>query len=141
MSAQAAGEAGLDILGEAGPGGPPPRASYANVAYGNTQPDAMKARWLTVRPDGTAVAYAGKVEYGQGIRTGLAIEVAEELRLPLESVEVILADTDVVDIRYDAENGNAAFLLKDAYAIHEKRWIAAELVHDQAAHQCALVIR
>ena len=96
MSAPSTVESGLSILGEAGPGGPPPRASYANVAYGNTQPDAAKACWLTVRPDGSAVAYAGKVEYGQGIRTGLAIEVAEELRLPVDSVEVVLADTDVV---------------------------------------------
>ncbi len=96
MSAPESGEAGLSILGEAGPGGPPPRASYANVAYGNTQPGAAKARWLTVRPNGSAVAYAGKVEYGQGIRTGLAIEVAEELRLPIEAVQVVLADTDVV---------------------------------------------
>jgi nicotinate dehydrogenase subunit B len=96
MSAEPVVNAGLSILGEAGPGGPPPRASYAGVAYGNTQPDAPKARWLTVRPDGTAVAYAGKVEYGQGIRTGLAIEVAEELRLPLDAVQVVLSDTDAV---------------------------------------------
>ncbi len=92
----ATAEAGLHIVGEVAIGFPPPRASYASAAYGNTQPEAPKARWLTVRPDGTAVAYAGKVEYGQGIRTGLAIEVADELRLPLEAVEVVLGDTDLV---------------------------------------------
>jgi isoquinoline 1-oxidoreductase len=47
-----------------------------------------------VRPDGRATAYAGKVEYGQNIRTGLAVEVADELRLPLADVEVVLGDTD-----------------------------------------------
>ncbi len=77
-------------------GFPLPATSYARGAYGNTKPDVQKARWLTVRPDGTAVAYAGKVEYGQGIRSGLAIEVAEELRLPLSAVEVVLGDTDSV---------------------------------------------
>jgi isoquinoline 1-oxidoreductase len=52
--------------------------------------------WLIVRPDGGVTAYAGKVEYGQGIRSGLAIEVADELRLPVEAVEVVLGDTAVV---------------------------------------------
>lgn len=88
--------AGLHVLGEVGQGYPPPRRTYARVAYGNTAPDAEKARWLTVRPDGSVVAYAGKVEYGQGIRTGLAIEVADELRVPLDRVEVVLGDTALV---------------------------------------------
>ena len=79
MTAPAVEESGLSIMGPAGPGGPP-----------------APARWLAVQTDGTAVAYAGKVEYGQGIRTGLAIEVAEELRLPLEAVTVVLSDTDLV---------------------------------------------
>jgi nicotinate dehydrogenase subunit B len=96
MSAPAAEEAGLSIMGPAGPGGPPAPQSYARAAYGNTAPQPALARWLIVRPDGTAVAYAGKVEYGQGIRTGLAVEVAEELRLPLDAVTVILSDTDLV---------------------------------------------
>jgi isoquinoline 1-oxidoreductase len=87
---------GLHVFGEVALGFPPPRTSYARAAYANTQPDVQKARWISVHPDGRVVAYAGKVEYGQGIRTGLAIEVADELRVPLESVEVVLADTDLV---------------------------------------------
>lgn len=58
--------------------------------------EATKARWLTVRPDGRVLAYAGKVEYGQGIRTGLAAEVADELRVALDEVDVVLGDTDIV---------------------------------------------
>ncbi len=96
MSAPPAGSPGLHVVGDAAPGFPPPRGGYASAAYGNTQPEGAKVTWLTVRPDGTAVAYAGKVELGQGIRTGLAIEVADELRLPLEAVEVVLGDTDRV---------------------------------------------
>ena len=87
---------GLHVTGEVSQGFPLPRQSYARAAYGNTEPDVQKARWLTVRPDGSVVAYAGKVEYGQGIRTGLAIEVADELRVPLASVEVVLGDTALV---------------------------------------------
>jgi isoquinoline 1-oxidoreductase len=87
---------GLHIFGEVALGYPPPPRTYARVAYANTEPDVEKARWLTVRADGSVVAYAGKVEYGQGIRTGLAIEVADELRAPLASVEIVLGDTDAV---------------------------------------------
>jgi isoquinoline 1-oxidoreductase len=50
-------------------------------------------RWLLVRPDGRVTVFAGKVEYGQNIRTGLAVEVADELRVPLANVEVVLGDT------------------------------------------------
>jgi nicotinate dehydrogenase subunit B len=84
---------GLSILGEVGLGFPPPRTSYARAAYGNTEPGTQKATWLRIRPDGSVTAYAGKVEYGQGIRSGLAMEVADELRLPLDAVEVVLGDT------------------------------------------------
>lgn len=89
-------EPGLHVLGEVALGFPPPRTSYARSAYANTEPSAPKMRWVTVRPDGSVVAYAGKVEYGQGIRTGLAIEVADELRVPVEAVTVVLGDTDLV---------------------------------------------
>jgi isoquinoline 1-oxidoreductase len=84
---------GLHVVGPTGQGYPPPAQTYARVAYANTSPDPDLVRWLTVQPDGSVVAYAGKVEYGQGIRTGLAIEIADELRLPLERVEVVLGDT------------------------------------------------
>jgi isoquinoline 1-oxidoreductase len=87
---------GLHIVGEVALGFPPPRTSYARVAYGNTEPDKPTATWLVVRPDGGVTVYAGKVEYGQEIRSGLAVEVAEELRVPLSSVEVVLGDTDLV---------------------------------------------
>jgi isoquinoline 1-oxidoreductase len=72
----------------------PARMGYGTRAYGNTTPSEPLVRWLLVRPDGRVTAYAGKVEYGQNIRTGLAVEVADELRVRLSDVEVILGDTD-----------------------------------------------
>ncbi len=87
---------GLRIVGKVGLGFPPQAGSFANVAYNNARPDRQTATWLEVRPDSSVTAYAGKVEYGQGIRTGLAMEVADELRLPLSAVEVILGDTERV---------------------------------------------
>ena len=86
-------EPGLSIVGDIAPGFPA-RSGYGTRAYGNTKPADPKACWLVVRPDGRVTAYAGKVEYGQNIRTGFAVEVAEELRLPLTDVEIVLGDTN-----------------------------------------------
>ena len=51
--------------------------------------------WIHVGPDGTARAFTGKVEVGQGTRTALSVLVAEELRVPLSAVELTMGDTDV----------------------------------------------
>jgi len=51
--------------------------------------------WIHVGEDGKARAFTGKVEVGQGTRTALSLLVAEELRLPLSSVELTMGDTDV----------------------------------------------
>jgi isoquinoline 1-oxidoreductase len=90
------GREGLEIVGPVVVGMPAARGGYATTAYGNTQPQGDAARWLLIRPDGSATAYAGKVEYGQGVRSGFAMEVADELRLRLTEVEVVLGDTDLV---------------------------------------------
>jgi isoquinoline 1-oxidoreductase len=40
--------------------------------------------------------FTGKVEVGQNIRTSLAQQVAEELRVPVDSVTMVMGDTDLV---------------------------------------------
>jgi nicotinate dehydrogenase subunit B len=87
---------GLSINGQVAMGFPPPANSYRAVAYSNTQPQVPTATWLHIGPDSRVTVFAGKVEYGQGIRTGLAIEVADELRVSLDDVTVVLSDTDLV---------------------------------------------
>jgi isoquinoline 1-oxidoreductase len=52
--------------------------------------------WIHVGPDGTVSAFTGKVEVGQGTRTALALLVAEELRVPLSAVRMMMGDTDLV---------------------------------------------
>jgi CO/xanthine dehydrogenase Mo-binding subunit len=49
-------------------------------------------RRISLESDGTVVAYSGKVEYGQGIRTAFATIIAEELDLPIEHVRVELGE-------------------------------------------------
>jgi CO/xanthine dehydrogenase Mo-binding subunit len=55
----------------------------------------LEAR-LHVGEDGLISILSGKIEEGQGPRTELAIAAAEELRVPVERVRIVLADTDVV---------------------------------------------
>src|SRR3989442_313376 len=51
--------------------------------------------WLHVAEDGTVTVFTGKVEFGQNIRTELTQVVAEELRVPLERVRLVMGDTDL----------------------------------------------
>jgi len=41
----------------------------------------------------TVTAFCGKVEIGQNIRTSLAQTVADDLRVPFESVRMVMGDT------------------------------------------------
>ncbi len=56
--------------------------------------------WIHIGEDGLVSVYTGKVEFGQNIRTSLSQIVAEELKLPLSSIKMIMGDTDLVP--YDA---------------------------------------
>src|SRR3974390_1136928 len=54
------------------------------------------ASWLQVGEDGRFTVFTGKVEVGQNIRTSLAQQVAEELRAPMESITLVMGDTQQV---------------------------------------------
>lgn len=86
----------LSIVGDVQVGFPAVRTGYGQQTYGNTTPQVERYMWLTVGDDGRVTLFAGKVEYGQNIRTGLAVEVADELRVGLDVVDVVLGDTDRV---------------------------------------------
>ncbi len=51
--------------------------------------------WVHVGADGTVVAFTGKVDIGQDNRTALSVRVAEELRVSLAAVHLVMGDTDV----------------------------------------------
>ncbi|HUW37116.1 MAG TPA: molybdopterin cofactor-binding domain-containing protein, partial [Rhodocyclaceae bacterium] len=59
----------------------------------NLEKNRRLDRWLRFSPDGRLQVFSGKVEIGQGILTALAQIVAEELDLPLESIDMIAANT------------------------------------------------
>lgn len=49
--------------------------------------------WLHIGEDGKVTVFTGKVEIGQNIRTSLAQSVADELRVPFDSVTLVMGDT------------------------------------------------
>ena len=59
-------------------------------------PPGPEATLLMMDRKGDVVALSGKVEYGQGIRSGFTLSIADELDVPLASVRLILGDTDLV---------------------------------------------
>lgn len=48
---------------------------------------------VQVAPDGAVTAFTAKVELGQGARTELIMAVAEELRVPVSKVNLVMGDT------------------------------------------------
>jgi nicotinate dehydrogenase subunit B len=61
---------------------------------GDARPPDLAA-WLHIAEDGAITVYTGKTEVGQNIRTSLAQAVAEELRVPIQSIHLVMADTDL----------------------------------------------
>src|SRR6185295_12247817 len=51
---------------------------------------------LHIGNDGTITVFAGKVEGGQGARAELTEAAAEELRVPIDRITMVLADTALV---------------------------------------------
>jgi len=51
---------------------------------------------IHLNQDGTITAMSGKVEEGQGPRSELSQAAAEELRVPVNQIRLVMADTDLV---------------------------------------------
>jgi nicotinate dehydrogenase subunit B len=62
-------------------------------AFHNEELPKEISSWLHLGEDGTVTGFSGKAEIGQNIRTSLAQTVADELRVPFESVRMVMADT------------------------------------------------
>ena len=61
---------------------------------GDSLPTEINA-WLHIGENGKVTVYTGKVEVGQNIRTSLTQAVAEELRVPLVNIEMVMGDTQL----------------------------------------------
>jgi nicotinate dehydrogenase subunit B len=73
----------------------PPGQGGRGRGFGGGLPQELGA-WLHIDEQGAVTVYTGKVEVGQNIRTSLTQVVAEELHLAVESIRLVMADTDLV---------------------------------------------
>ncbi len=61
---------------------------------GPSYPEDFNA-YLRVGEDGRVTGYTGKIEMGQGAITSLPQMIADELDVPVDSVDMVMGDTDV----------------------------------------------
>jgi isoquinoline 1-oxidoreductase subunit beta len=90
--------------------------------------------YVRIRPDGTIVAYSSQVEMGQGIHTGLATLVAEELDADFDSVRVVNAANGrgpTGDV-YGNPDVGSAFQLTGASNSMKGLWVRYRLAAAQA---------
>lgn len=73
--------------------------TYNGVASSFTDeeklPEEQVGAWIHIGENGNVTIYTGKAEVGQNIRTSLAQIVAEELKVPVAKIDMILGDTDL----------------------------------------------
>lgn len=89
--------------------------------------------WLHIGEDGQITVYTGKVEVGQNIRTSLTQAVAEELRSRIDSIQLVMADTELTP--FDA--GTFGSRTTPAMAVQLRKVAATtrELLVDLAAEE------
>src|SRR5260370_7491207 len=58
--------------------------------------------WLHINDDGIVTVFTGKVEVGQNTRTTLAQSFADELRVPLSSIRMVMGDTALTPFHIDS---------------------------------------
>jgi len=80
----------------------PALAQQRGGGRGGGEPRTVAAR-IHLGKDGIVTVMAGKVELGQGARAELTQAAAEELRLPVNRIQMVLADTGLVP-----DDGNTA---------------------------------
>ncbi len=96
----------------------------------NAAPPEVSA-WIHVDEHGRVRVSTGKVEIGQNIRTSLAQTVADELRVPVASIAMVMADTDTTP--YDAGTFGSQTTPRMAPQLARAAAAAREILIDLAA--------
>lgn len=100
-------------------------------------PERIEQR-IVIESDGTVTARSGKVEYGQGIRTGFAKIVAEELSVPFDRVRVELGETDHVP--WDMGTFGSMSTAVDGKSLRAAAAFARSLLIERASQQLGMPI-
>ena len=96
---------------------------------GGRRPMEISA-WLHIGEDGNVTIFTGKAEVGQNIRTSLTQAVAEELRAPVDSIRVVMADTGLTP--FDAGTFGSRTTPDMAAQLHKVAAAAREALLDLA---------
>jgi CO/xanthine dehydrogenase Mo-binding subunit len=89
------------------------------------------AAWLHIDENGRVQVCTGKVEIGQNIRTSLSQTVADELRVPMASITLVMADTDKTP--FDQGTFGSQTTPRMAPQLAKAAATAREMLIDQAA--------
>jgi isoquinoline 1-oxidoreductase len=115
-------------------GGPDAGQSAGDRRPPPFEPDAPAiGDWLHIERDGKVIVYTGKTEMGQNIRTSLAQAVAEELRLPVAAIQLVMADT--ARTSYDMGTVGSRTTPVMAQRLHQVAAATRELLIDLAARR------
>jgi len=98
--------------------------------FGQALPSDIHS-WLHIDEDGVITVFTGKVEVGQNIRTSLSQAVAEELRAPMSSIKMVMADTQLTP--YDMGTFGSQTTPQMASRLHRVAAAARESLLDLAA--------
>src|SRR5712691_6670296 len=94
--------------------------------------------YITIDPDGTVVAYYGKIDGGQGLGTAIAQMVAEEIDVAFERVRVVMGDSALT-----LDMGGASAAIGVSHGGMMLRRTAAEtrrLLVEMASHKLGLPV-
>jgi aerobic-type carbon monoxide dehydrogenase small subunit (CoxS/CutS family) len=121
----------------AAPDGPGPLVAPPEPEVRRLTPEEMAdpvRPYIRIREDGTIVAYSSQLEMGQGIHTGLATIVAEELDADFDSVRVVNASNGGGPPRdvYGNPDSGGAFQITGASNSTKVFWARYRLVAAQA---------
>ncbi len=87
--------------------------------------------WLHIGEDGKVTVFTGKAEVGQNARTSLGQAVAEELRVPMSAIRVVMGDTELTP--YDAGTFGSQTTPRMAPQLHRAAAAARETLIGLAA--------
>ena len=107
-------------------------AQESGRSRGEDVPQNLDA-WLHIGDDGKITVFTGKAEMGQNIRTSLSQQVAEELRVPMSSISMVMGDTDLTP--FDLGTFGSRTTPQMGPQLREAAASARELLLDMAAKQ------
>ena len=116
----------VDALEAQQPGRRPGRGGFGGG------PQELSA-WLHIGENGKITVYTGKVEVGQNARTSLTQVVAEELRTPVDRIEMVMGDTKLTP--FDMGTFGSMTTPRMAPQLRRAAAAARELLLDLAAEQ------